>query len=122
VLPPAVIEVFREYQKTTKCRWLFPCPSRRTAPLTPGSMLRRLHVTLKRDDLLHTHDLRHTFATMALENGMDIKTLSAILGHVSALVSLSGETIPCIRSRMAFRSVFICWISTFSFASHSSRV
>ena len=30
------------------------------------------------------HDLRHTFATMALENGMDIKTLSAMIGHVSA--------------------------------------
>ena len=24
VLPPAVIEVFREYQKTAKCRWVFP--------------------------------------------------------------------------------------------------
>lgn len=24
------------------------------------------------------HDLRHTFATLSLENGMDVKTLSAI--------------------------------------------
>ncbi len=29
-------------------------------------------------------DLRHTFTTMALENGMDIKTLSAALGHISS--------------------------------------
>ena len=29
------------------------------------------------------HDLRHTFATMALEHGMDVKTLSATIGHVS---------------------------------------
>ena len=35
------------------------------------------------------HDLRHTFATMALENGMDIKTLSAMIGHVSAETTLN---------------------------------
>jgi hypothetical protein len=33
-------------------------------------------------------DLRHTFATMALENGMDVKTLSAMIGHVSAATTL----------------------------------
>ena len=35
------------------------------------------------------HDLRHTFATMALENGMDVKTLSATIGHVSAATTLN---------------------------------
>ena len=30
------------------------------------------------------HDLRHTFATMALQNGVDIKTVSGMLGHFSA--------------------------------------
>ena len=30
------------------------------------------------------HDLRHTFATMALQNGVDIKTVSSMLGHYSA--------------------------------------
>ena len=38
------------------------------------------------------HDLRHTFATLALQNGMDVKTLSAMLGHVSAATTLDIYT------------------------------
>ena len=30
------------------------------------------------------HDLRHTFATIALQNGVDIKTVSGMLGHFPA--------------------------------------
>ena len=63
VLPPTVIEVLREYQKTAKCRWLFPSPIKEDAPLTPGSMLRRLHVTLERAQCkqIRFHDLRHPY-------------------------------------------------------------
>lgn len=30
------------------------------------------------------HDFRHTFATIALQNGVDIKTVFGMLGHFSA--------------------------------------
>lgn len=34
------------------------------------------------------HGLRHTFATMAVQAGMDVKSLSSILGHSSAAMTL----------------------------------
>lgn len=33
---------------------------------------------------IHFHDLRHSFATLSLEKGMDIKTVSHMLGQTDA--------------------------------------
>ena len=46
---------------------------------------------LKKADLPNPrfHDLWHTFATHALTSGVDVKTLSTILGHVSSATTLN---------------------------------
>ena len=38
---------------------------------------------------LNFHALRHTFATRAIECGMDIKTVSDLMGHQNASVTLN---------------------------------
>ncbi len=94
VLPPSVVEVLREYKKTVNSRWMFPSPVKEDCPLTPGVVRQRLQLILEHAGCKHVrfHDLRHTFATLALQNGMDVKTLSAMLGHVSAATTLDIYT------------------------------
>ena len=63
---------------------MFPGPT--GGPISPDSVLHILHRVLKRAGLprVRFHDLRHTFAMLALQNGVDIKTVSGMLGHFSA--------------------------------------
>ena len=82
VLPPGVVEVLRAYRETVDSRWMFPSPVKEDVPMTPGAVRRRLQIILERAGCkrIRFHDLRHTFATLSLESGMDVKTLSAMLG------------------------------------------
>ena len=94
VLPPAVVQVLKEYRKSNHSRWMFPSPVLEDMPLNPGSVYDRLQLILEHANCkqVRFHDLRHTFATLALQNGMDVKTLSAMLGHVSAATTLDIYT------------------------------
>ena len=38
---------------------------------------------------LSFHSLRHTYATLCIEKGMDIKTLSELLGHADVKITLN---------------------------------
>ena len=53
--------------------------------MTPGAVRVGLQIIVEHAGCKNVrfHDLRHTFATLALKNGMDVKTLAALLRHVS---------------------------------------
>ena len=78
------LAVLQSQQEKTHSEYVFPSPN--GGPISPDSVRNMLRRVLKRAGLPYVrfHDLRHTFATLALQNGVDVKTVSSILGHFSA--------------------------------------
>lgn len=58
--------------------------------VSPRTYEYRFHRVLKKCQLpnIHFHALRHTFATRCVEQSVDIKSLSEILGHASEVITL----------------------------------
>ena len=50
-------------------------------------------------ETVNFHSLRHTFATRCVESGMDIKTLSEILGHSNVAITLSTYVHPSFEQK-----------------------
>ena len=78
------IEVLKTQKAKTNDEYVFPSPN--GGPISPDSVNNMLKRVLERAGIpkVRFHDLRHTFATIALQNGVDIKTVSGMLGHFSA--------------------------------------
>ena len=94
VLPSSTASLLSKRKASALTEWIFPNPLKPEQPANPGSAYRRLKVLLKQAGLpsIRFHDLRHTFATHALAAGVDVKTLSGILGHTRATFTLDTYT------------------------------
>ena len=58
--------------------------------MDPAAVRKRLQTVLDRAECkrLRFHDLRHTFATRGLENGITPKVMQELLGHTSITMTL----------------------------------
>ena len=89
----AVNLLIREHEKHPDNPYMFPSPVTGTF-YYPDSIVGQHKKILKDAGLEHIrfHDLRHIFATLALQNGVDVKTVSGMLGHSSAGFTLDTYT------------------------------
>lgn len=89
IVPNSIAEMLKSYKKTVDSEWMFPSPIKHDMPRDPSAVRKKLSNVLERANCKHIrfHALRHTFATMALQYGLDIKTLSATIGHASVDVT-----------------------------------
>ena len=72
---------------------MFPSPV--TGEMYHPDSIVKLHEKILKDaglEHIRFHDLRHTFATLALQNGVDVKTVSSMLGHYDAGFTLRTYT------------------------------
>lgn len=89
----AVDLLIQEHEKHPDNPYLFPSPV--TGEMYYPDSVVNLHKRILKDaglEYIRFHDLRHTFATTALQNGVDIKTVSSMLGHYDAGFTLRTYT------------------------------
>ena len=94
LLPPSTAELLKQRKKQSYSEWIFHNPTVPELPMNPSRAYAHLKTLLKNAELplIRFHDLRHTFATHALNSGVDAKTLSGILGHTNASFTLDTYT------------------------------
>ena len=87
-MPKQILFLFKELKKQSHCEYVV---SDKNKPVFVRSYQRTFELLLKKLNIAHKgfHSLRHTFATRAIECGMDVKTLSEILGHKNSTITLN---------------------------------
>ena len=87
-LSKQMVSLLKEIKKQSNAEWVISKSGKplsvRTYQRNFASLLNKLHIPHR-----GFHALRHTFATRAIECGMDVKTLSEILGHKNATITLN---------------------------------
>lgn len=91
-VPTFIIELLKEHNKASDLFVL----SGKLKPTEPRTLQYRFEKILKKAGIrdMTFHSLRHIYATLCIEKGMDIKTLSELLGHSDVKITLNTYVHP----------------------------
>lgn len=101
-LPKQLISLLKKNKKKSISNYIITTKTEgivqnRSYQKTFKSILRKCNIPYK-----NFHSLRHTFATRALELGMDVKTLSEILGHKNSTITLNRYSHSLLEHKVEF--------------------
>lgn len=88
-LPNQLVKLLKIIKKESNSKYVIT--TRNSGIVGKRSYQRTFKFILKKVNVPYRnfHSLRHTFATNAIELGMDVKTLAEILGHTNAMITLN---------------------------------
>lgn len=96
-IPQFLLQILKEY-KSNDDTYITTCKRSFIEPRQYENIFKRY---LKEANIrnFNYHALRHTFATRALEKGIDVKTLSDILGHSNVTTTLQLYVHPSMKNK-----------------------
>lgn len=94
VLPESVRILLNERRPNIDSDWIFPSLQDNKLPMNPTLVYEHIKKVLKLAELPYVqfHNLRHTFATQAISNGVEPQTLSNLMGHKVVTFTLDTYT------------------------------
>jgi integrase len=87
-LPDFIMALLLECKTIADCDYVVSLDKK---PIEPRTLQNRFKKICQSAELkeVNFHITRHSFAVRALENGFDVKSLSAIMGHANAIITLN---------------------------------
>ena len=100
-IPAFVLDILKNYRNGD-----FYIITGQSKPTEPRTMQNRFKTILKLCDIrnVNFHLLRHTYATVCIEKGFDPKTLSELLGHADAAITLNRYCHPSMQIKKDYVS------------------